>query len=1107
MDFEEQLEKAEKLSSPSLVGSSLRSADDSPHNNYIHPEKYKKKQGYKKDKNQGAGILNLSLAASLDDLIREGALLGSEEDFDEMLDDTGNIKDDARYLNKDSKNGKKGAEKLSPLLAEVKEDKEEKRTPAARVIEELKAAEDDQISGSDKKADKKDKKDKKATGTKTAAKLVVSNASSSMYQQDTYSNPNLSEYQLDHQIKDHNDLLTNIQSYDPHRLPSSQSNYKGTNGNDAFKRPVSPSKKAVDRTEDAGDSHRTSSIDGMHTPYFQRHSRSTSRSAVTRGDRSRSRSQATPHLARGDSYKNTHSNEPSKYELPPDFAASELNDEEVEEEDSLQQERRSRQSKPTMGESIAAAEASKTKQSEAEAVPEITERDPSLVTTGDYTNFDVDRPEPTVDSSANLYATRSQSSTNYLRSISRSRSRQAADPERTATLLSEKNDADPGELVREGALVTDDPYSTIGGLDTMVEEVLNPAQEELDSSLSKDSKDENTDISSKETKTKAIDSLEESKAGDTEAETEINKSADGSLLTNKEQAKSIVVEDKEPENSELNENKKADKESIKKAEEFISPKDAEIDSAILEDDKSADKSGSKESSESNKKEKELGTKEISSEIDDTAAEQIEASVGEKDEALDKAESLTAKDINGDSTEQSSSTDIHNEEIKPTTKKDIEDKAAEQIESSVDEKDKILDNAKSLTSKDIHAKSVAKDKEAKDNDSESTTRNDVDSTSTAAKKAVSSLGGKEKVVKSEPSTSKEITEDATKENDSTPETKPTTKKDIDDKAAEKIESSIGGKDEALDKAESLTAKDISGDSSEKSSSTEIHNEEIKPTTKKDVEDKAAEQIESNAEEKDKALDQAKPLTAEDIKSPSEPAAEEKDSKLTESKDVKNEATKTSGTNESDSTKTTKDTAIEEAEPATTKDLNVASIVFGKKDEATKDAEPASLKDVKASDTSANTAETVTTKDLNAASIASGKKDEIKKVAEPATSKEIKSSAVGATAENDDLSDIDVTPEELRKHLESQPVFIFTSLAGGMQIMTKTNRLTTILQANGVKFAYRDLGTDEEAKKIWRRQANGKTLPGVVRGDDLIGNWQEIDEANEEYKLHELLYETI
>ncbi|KAM9915378.1 hypothetical protein OXX80_014090, partial [Metschnikowia pulcherrima] len=57
----------------------------------------------------------------------------------------------------------------------------------------------------------------------------------------------------------------------------------------------------------------------------------------------------TPHLARGDSYKNTHEVTPSKYELPADMKV---------EEDEEPEDRRSRQSKPTLGDSIAAAEAS-----------------------------------------------------------------------------------------------------------------------------------------------------------------------------------------------------------------------------------------------------------------------------------------------------------------------------------------------------------------------------------------------------------------------------------------------------------------------------------------------------------------------------------------------------------------------------------------------------------------------------------------------------------------------------------------------------------------------------------------------------------------------------
>lgn len=113
--------------------------------------------------------------------------------------------------------------------------------------------------------------------------------------------------------------------------------------------------------------------------------------------------------------------------------------------------------------------------------------------------------------------------------------------------------------------------------------------------------------------------------------------------------------------------------------------------------------------------------------------------------------------------------------------------------------------------------------------------------------------------------------------------------------------------------------------------------------------------------------------------------------------------------------------------------------------------------------------------------------------------------------DDDLDFEVSQDEIRKHLASLPIYLYTSLAGGMQIVPRTNRLALILQANDIKFEYKDLGTDAEAKKIWKRYANGpngmRTIPGVVRGDEVIGDWKEIDEANEEYKVRELIYETL
>ncbi|CAD6622953.1 CEI_1a_G0017050.mRNA.1.CDS.1 [Saccharomyces cerevisiae] len=111
-------------------------------------------------------------------------------------------------------------------------------------------------------------------------------------------------------------------------------------------------------------------------------------------------------------------------------------------------------------------------------------------------------------------------------------------------------------------------------------------------------------------------------------------------------------------------------------------------------------------------------------------------------------------------------------------------------------------------------------------------------------------------------------------------------------------------------------------------------------------------------------------------------------------------------------------------------------------------------------------------------------------------------------NDKPQDV-ITTSEIRKLNEKEHIYIYTSLAGGgFHMIPRTNRLSTILTANRIPFTYRDLGTDDEARKVWKTFSKGRSLPGVVRGhNDLIGNWEEIEEANEDYKLRELIYDTI
>ncbi|KAL6453997.1 hypothetical protein SBY92_003452 [Candida maltosa Xu316] len=727
MDIEQRLEQAEQSDSPSLVGASIRSADDSSHNNYIHPEKYKSSKEVNKIKNYSK--LNSAVTASLDDLINEGALLNSEADFDNFLDQDGTVKTDAKFTPE---------EKDETQEEEPEQEEAETESEKSQLSEEVPVATEKET----------EKETEISSGDSTPAEPTTTSeatGSTSFYKQDDYSTPNLSEFQLDHDIKDHNDLLDHVKSYDLQKLPtssSSSSNSKFRNDTEVASNTSQPTLLS------AAQQQRLESSGGLHTPYFHtERARSRSRSANPSSrirdssSSSQSASFSRPHLARGDSYKSTHEEEPTKYELPADLS----NKVQEEGEPEVEDERRSRQSRPTMGESIAAAEALAQSNDPAFEAENPLIRDPSLVTTGDYTNFEVDSPRKEILPTSNYYTARSESSTNYLRSISRSRSRA-----RNNGVQDEKNDANNQGLVGEGALVSDDPYSTIDQLDTMVEEILH-----------------------------------------------------------------------------VHDNEK--------------PKEVEKEDSKTEKDKTT-----------------------------------------HEELIEK--------------------DIEHAKEQSNEKDDANTQTLSEEGALVNEDDYDLIDKKNLEEEGISTEGVAE----------------------------------------------------VEEKDEEP------KKDDDEEEEQPLN---------ITKKESETPKEV----------------EEKEIQEKEVEEKEVE----------------------------EPKVHEKE--------------------------------VEEP------------------------------------------------------------KIEEKEIEEPkAQAKEVEKPKV---VEDDDLDDLDISPEELRKHLESQPIYIFTSLAGGMQIMPRTNRLATILQANGIKFEYRDLGTDEPAKKIWKRQAAGKTLPGVVRGDDFIGNWQEIDEANEEYKLRELLYETL
>lgn len=1118
MDFEQQLEKAEKLLKPSLVGSSLRSADDSPHNNYIHPEKSKTKSAKRKAKS-----LRNDISASLDDLISEGALLNSEDDFERFLDDLGNIKDAARYT-KELKSGKlglsesnsseiaesdlKAASSLSNALSEGVSQDEIASAGFGSVADNSTKVTEKELSEAGYHG--KENVDLDASGeisTGFSSSIGASNDLANKLRSnsnDIYSAPNLSEYQLENQIESTDDLINSVKSNDPSRLPKTSS-YKI--------QPTKINKKNLrihdlDNPNFKIDNQQINSpfVDsGLHTPYFHTDhyersgiytpDRGAGRSQISERDRSRSKSRSRsrversarslkPHLARGDSYKNIHVEEPSKYELPPDFT--------VDEEDQVEDERQSRYSKPTMSEKI------ETLEKQQVGHDDVLTREPSLVTTGDYSNFNVDLPQQNqFNDASKLYAQRSVSSTQYLRTISRSRSRQ------TRHDADEKNDSNPSELVKEGAFVSDDPYSTIDNLDTMYEEVLH-----IDGSKPLKGKSKQSDDSKSKTVNKNVKKLNKSEG--------------------QEAVKAEV---------------KATEDTLKTIDTIVEA----IESAPNPDSTKASKSNEKDLSikldDGDKSDVSVLVDNVAS-VKEVGEKKFEATSEEKKDEVTETEASISKKV------------LEDEPIEEASKPDTTTKLSSEVSSKIEDESQNLKDKKSKDSTDFKELVIGSEvKEIKFVEEEESEFTDL---------ATNPSKLNEKVVVADKSfdstTSTETESKATTNLESSKESGDSSG-DLLDQLLEELTIESGVNDE---KAEEKVDESINDEESE-SSGPKIDTKPEKLNAKEKTEEKKPidlsvkkEDIASGAIEKADAsedpesttlgissvgttiLNKVKEVVVTDNDEESELKAEKTASSIktkagTKKNEISTENTKTSEESTSvvlgiasagvaiiDQIKDViipeENANVTESKEEVSKKLDVeeiqkeSKIVDVKKspeeskniDESTDNAEATSEKEADNVDKSIS---------LSIVSAGSAILEKIKHATTPEeeTKTEGKASETVKKEEaksiDEDEDDFDVSPEELRKHLESQPIYIYTSLAGGMQIMQKTNRLTTILTANGIKFEYKDLGTDEEAKKIWRRYANGKTLPGVVRGDDFIGNWKEIDDANEEYKLQELLYETL
>lgn len=1194
MDIEEQIEKAEKLDTPSLVGLSIRSADDLVHQNYIHPEKYK---GRSKSKPKKHLILDLSIGASLDDLINEGALLGSEEDFDKFLDDTGKIKSDAKY---------------APEKKKPQEDSSSESTPQK---EEPKAS--DEPLEPQVKLGSEDPESVPISALSTVDNEKAEPREDLIYENDNFSAPNLSEYQLDHQIADHSDLLSSVQSYDLSKLPSSNDRERSKSNNLAdlparvpSNTRASPARRApaLGKHLDFGENANIRLSDSLHSPYFASYERSPSRSRTGFRDKSTDRdtrltsssTTSNPHLARGDTYKNIHPDTPLKYERPADFDVDE------EEEDS----RATRHSKPTMGESIAAAEEENLKAFHGET--QLT-RDPSLVTTGDYTNFNVDTVNRNLDETS-LYSVRSESSTNYLRSISRSRSRQ---PRHNVDSINEKNDANHEELAQEGALISDDPFDQVEDLDNVMKNVVSPSKKQdasdiadsqkksaekapslAETSITEDAEPKAADAltseeieeNSKDT-TEAGESSKDTSRDNESSEIPLSRESKSEVSSEDTSAKEPIEDESEkaPVNDVAAEEKDAEtkEQLIDESAPTVTAKDIKIDDS--KNDHEVHRDIAPEVSE------EPPTSSEPVNIDELAEDKIKEA---KEQLIaEEAPTVTAADIKLDKNETKEVDESTEDTLKSATENDDEPSATaldRSTRSIVREADEPLEKASAKpldTSSDDEISGITESKEIR-SEEEETKPNLVSEpvANVSDKEEAKDIKAEEDPIHEGKNATDEeerkpslIAEGGIDENE--PATEPEQKLDesVDEKGnsvemkSETVKEGVetdehgakvpvidfdkekgnvapetdapatqpsligetGNDDKELEAedaeaTEATTGRDVSEPATVVETERSKYDSEEDKTIRPASETALPEETASTELEADKALKkdegdvvEEKAPEAEgeivDIKNDHVPTDSQK-AKATEIvAEEEEEKQASSQIAEQDSEAQELKEAAEASAENTTKDSEEEEAAETSKEETSKDGEeeePAEIskKEVEELPKSEKTTTAAPTDVKDDSEVKD--KEVVQEKSTPQAASQgwfglikqglgavVGGGAAAAAADTKKDDEFGVSQEELRKHLQSLPVYIYTSLAGGMQIMQRTNRLTTILQANGVKFEYKDLGTDEEAKKIWRRYALGKTLPGVVRGDDFIGNWQEIDELNEEYMLTQRLWEEL
>ncbi|KAF2397412.1 hypothetical protein EJ06DRAFT_533024 [Trichodelitschia bisporula] len=95
-------------------------------------------------------------------------------------------------------------------------------------------------------------------------------------------------------------------------------------------------------------------------------------------------------------------------------------------------------------------------------------------------------------------------------------------------------------------------------------------------------------------------------------------------------------------------------------------------------------------------------------------------------------------------------------------------------------------------------------------------------------------------------------------------------------------------------------------------------------------------------------------------------------------------------------------------------------------------------------------------------------------------------------------------DLRAWEEDRALYLFTSLtAGSSHIVTATSRIETILKNARIPFTYIDTATNEGAKRLFQRRANGRKLPLLVKDGFVIGDLAQVEEWNEFGELKEAI----